>query len=348
MPHELVRPGRSAPAHARTDERRTRRPLVKRALTIVFFSVVAWVLIDRARTLDWPAVFRAIHAYPMRTLALAAGLAAASHAVYCGYDLIGRHYTGHRLPARQVAAVGFVSYAFNLNLGSLVGAFAMRYRLYARLGLSVDTTSRILALSMLTNWLGYFCVAGVVCLWAPLRLPPGWRIGEAALPVIGVVALAAVSAYVLACFRAKRRDWSVRGHHVTLPNGRVALVQLAIASLNWSLIGSVVFVLLQGRVDYASALSALLIAAVAGLLTHIPAGLGVLEAVYLALLSQRIGANDVLAAVLTYRAIYYLAPLALAAVLYVVLEARAAQQRTALTDGPTAGEGPADGRHWHT
>ncbi|HEY9065250.1 MAG TPA: UPF0104 family protein, partial [Burkholderiaceae bacterium] len=102
---------------------------MKRALTIVFFSVVAWVLIDRARTLDWPAVFRAIHAYPMRTLALAAGLAAASHVVYCGYDLIGRHYTGHRLPARQVAAVGFVSYAFNLNLGSLVGAFAMRYRL---------------------------------------------------------------------------------------------------------------------------------------------------------------------------------------------------------------------------
>jgi hypothetical protein len=31
--------------------------------------------------------------------------------------------------------VTFISYAFNLNLGSLVGGVAFRYRLYSRLGL---------------------------------------------------------------------------------------------------------------------------------------------------------------------------------------------------------------------
>jgi len=81
-------------------------------------------------------------------------------------------------------------------------------------------------------------------------------------------------------------------------------------------------VLLQARIDYASVLSVLLIGAVAGVIAHIPAGLGVLEAVFVALLSHRLPQSDVLGAVLAYRAVYYLAPLALATLLYVATEAR--------------------------
>jgi uncharacterized membrane protein YbhN (UPF0104 family) len=79
-------------------------------------------------------------------------------------------------------------------------------------------------------------------------------------------------------------------------------------------------VLLQGRIEYATVLSVLLIAAVAGVITHVPAGLGVLEAVFVALLSQRIAPDTLLAALLAYRAIYYLAPLAAAAALFLVLD----------------------------
>jgi uncharacterized membrane protein YbhN (UPF0104 family) len=69
-------------------------------------------------------------------------------------------------------------------------------------------------------------------------------------------------------------------------------------------------------------LATLLVAAIAGVLTHVPAGLGVLEAVFVALLSTRMPATELLAALLAYRGIYYLAPLAIAAVVYLVLEAR--------------------------
>jgi uncharacterized membrane protein YbhN (UPF0104 family) len=74
------------------------------------------------------------------------------------------------------------------------------------------------------------------------------------------------------------------------------------------------------------------VAAVAGLLTHIPAGLGVLEAVVLTLLSDVVTTPVLLAALLAYRAIYYLVPFALAATLYLVLEVRrprATQARSA-------------------
>jgi uncharacterized membrane protein YbhN (UPF0104 family) len=71
-------------------------------------------------------------------------------------------------------------------------------------------------------------------------------------------------------------------------------------------------VLLNHRIDYPGTLAVLLVAAVAGVIAHVPAGLGVLEGVFLALLSHRVPQGELLAALLAYRALYYLAPLALA------------------------------------
>lgn len=62
--------------------------------------------------------------------------------------------------------------------------------------------------------------------------------------------------------------------------------------------------------------------------THVPAGLGVLEAVFVALLAHRVPQGELLAALLAYRAIY-LAPLAIAAALFFVVDAEAAPRRCA-------------------
>ena len=71
----------------------------------------------------------------------------------------------------------------------------------------------------------------------------------------------------------------------------------------------------------------LLLAAVAGVITHIPAGLGVLEAVFVALLSHLMPQAEILAALVAYRVVYYLVPLGVAAAAYLVMEAKARQLR---------------------
>jgi uncharacterized membrane protein YbhN (UPF0104 family) len=109
---------------------------------------------------------------------------------------------------------------------------------------------------------------------------------------------------------------------VHLPEGRLAALQLGLSCLNWLLIAGVIHVLLQGRIEFATVLGVLLLAAVAGAIAHVPAGLGVLEAVFVALLASRRGQEDLLAALLAYRAIYYLAPLAIAIALFPVLDAQ--------------------------
>jgi uncharacterized membrane protein YbhN (UPF0104 family) len=302
-------------------------PVAKRALAIVFFVAVLGLVANHARHIDWDSVWAALRAYPVGTLVLAAGFAAASHALYCGYDLIGRHETGHRLPSTEVVRIAFTCYAFNLNLGSLVGGVALRYRLYARLGLHAEMITKILALSVLANWLGYCLVAGCVFLFAGLSMPPEWELGSAGLRWLGAALLLAAAAYVGLCSLSTRREWNVRGHALRLPSGPIASLQLVLSATNWMVIGGVVWVLLQHRIEYASVLGVLLIAAVAGVIAHVPAGLGVLEAVFIALLLHRVPQSELLAALLAYRAIYYLTPLALALALFIALETGAKRSR---------------------
>jgi glycosyltransferase 2 family protein len=295
-------------------------PMAKRVITIGFVLIVLGLVVEQAREVEWSKVLVSIRAYPLRVLLVAGALAALSHAVYSTYDLIGRRQTGHSLGTARVVGVTFVSYAFNLNLGSIVGAFGMRYRLYSRMGLATDVITQVLGLSLLTNWLGYMLLGGGVFLFRPLALPPGWKIGPEGLQVLGAAMLLCVAGYLLACWRSTRRAWTIRGTTVTLPSIRVALLQLGLSMLNWALMAGVVYVLLQRHVDYASVLAVLLMAAVAGVATHVPAGLGVLEAVFVALLANRMPQGDLIAGLLCYRAIYYLAPLCLAAAVFFAID----------------------------
>lgn len=297
-------------------------PAVRRTASALFFAGVLWLIVRHARTVQWTEVGASIADYPLATLAGAALLAITSHALYATFDLLSRRYAGHALPTRRVLATTFISYAFNLNFGALVGGLAFRVRLYTRQGLDAGTISRVYGFSMLTNWLGYVVLAGVVSLLQPIPVPQEWSIGVDAMRLAGAALLAAALGYLALCAFSPRRTLTLRGHDVHLPSGRMALLQLVLSTANWALIGATVYLLLQPHVAYPAALAALLAAAVAGVLTHVPAGLGVLEAVFITLLSPPVAQSPLLAALLVYRAVYYLVPLAIAALLYLGFELR--------------------------
>lgn len=298
-------------------------PWIKRVVGVVFLAVVALLLVRYARTVDWGEVKQSVLELPRPVLVKALLFAVASHFVYSLLDLVGRHYTGHHLSSAKVMQISFISYAFNLNLGSLVGGIGFRYRLYGKLGVRYGDITRVVTLSMITNWLGYILLAGLVFTIAPLPLPPHWGVDPEELRLVGVGLLAATVAYLGLCAFSPRRSWTVRGHDIDLPSLRMAFAQLAISCSHWMTMAAVPWMLLQGQVDYPTALAVLLLAAIAGVMLHIPAGLGVTEAVFIALLSHRIPEHQILGALLAYRALFYLVPLLAGALLYLKVEMRA-------------------------
>lgn len=295
----------------------------KRLLTLIFFSMVSVMLFLLVKNLDWQDVKQALQSFSVGTLLLCVLITTLSYILFSSYDLLGRLYTGHRLPSKQILPVAFVCYAFNLNISSWVGSIALRYRLYSRLGLDLPTITRVLSFSLVTNWVGYMLIGGIVFSLRLLELPKNWEIGTTGLQLIGIVLLGVSITYLLACRFAKQRSWTFREHELTLPSLPLALLQTAMATLNWSLSSLVVFLLLPDNITYSMVIGVMLISSIAGVITHIPAGLGVLEAVFIALLQHEASKGSILAALIGYRAIYLLLPLMVACAIYLVLEKRA-------------------------
>jgi uncharacterized membrane protein YbhN (UPF0104 family) len=320
--------GSSHPSSTGKPARRWWKPL-RRVLLVAFLLAVVALLVVQGRAVDWSEVGGAILRMHRGDLITAALLTLCSFIVYSCYDLLGRAYTQNGLSRRQVMTVAFISYAFNLNMGSLIGGVGFRYRLYSRLGLGNGAITRVLALSLLTNWVGYFCLAGIVFSARLLDVPDNWKVSTDQLQWAGFVFLAVVAAYLYKCAFTQQREFDVRGHEVILPPIGMAFVQLALAMTNWLLMAGIVYVLLGHRVPFVTVFCVLMISSVAGIITHVPAGLGVLETVFVTLLGGQLAKGEVLAALLAYRGTYYLAPLAVAAMLYVVTEARLRRKRPA-------------------
>jgi uncharacterized membrane protein YbhN (UPF0104 family) len=294
---------------------------------MLFAVVVAVMLVRYARGIDWAAVGVALAGYDAATLLLVSALAVSSYFTYASYDLAARRYTGHALSTLRVLGIGMTTYAFALSLGAVVGGAGFRFRMYARSGLRAGTISRIVAFSIATNWLGYAALAGVLFASGALVPPPQWGLGMGMLRAFGIAMLAIAAGYLAACAAWHGRSFHLRSHHFRLPSLPLATLQVLVAALDWSLMATILYLLLGAAFDWPLVLGTLLLASVATALVHIPAGIGVMEAVFIAVLAGGMPDPRILAALLAWRAVYYLAPLLLATTFYLVFEARAGSQR---------------------
>ncbi len=320
--------------------------VTKKVLTGLFFIGVIVLLVIYARKVDWDDVAQAIEHYQRNAILMVVGLVVFSYLLYGIYDLIGRAYCGHKLAKKQVLLVSFICYAFTLTLSAWVGGIGMRYRLYSRLGLSNSAITRIFSLSLATNWLGYILLAGIVCAFGVLKLPAKWDIGDVAIRLIGIGLLLFIAAYLWLCAFSKRRRWTIKGQKLVLPSLRMAGAQLVASCANWLAMAAIIYILLNDKVDFPLVLGVLLVSSIAGVIVHIPAGIGVLEAVFVAMLSsEHLSHGTIIAALLAYRAIYFIAPLLLAIVLYLWLESRAKvlREKNQRREAAHAAQAPANG-----
>lgn len=302
--------------------------MAKRVLTVLFFIAVIVLLVIYAQKVDWQDVWKVIRGYDRLALFSAIALVIVSYLIYGCYDLLGRAYCGHKLAKRQVMLVSFICYAFNLTLSTWVGGIGMRYRLYSRLGLPGGTITRIFSLSITTNWLGYILLGGFIFTFGVVELPDHWYIDEGTLRILGIALLLIIVVYLWFCTFAKHRHITIKGQKLVLPSWKFALAQMAISGTNWMVMGAIIWLLLGQNINYFFVLGVLLVSSIAGVIVHIPAGIGVLEAVFMALLAgENTSQGTIIAALLAYRVLYYFIPLLLALMCYLLLESRAKKLR---------------------
>jgi len=292
---------------------------------LAFLVLMTVLIVGKAREMDWPEVLEALRSFDVFSIAAAFALGIPAYLACASFDLVGRFATGHKLTVPRTMLISYTGYFFSLNLGALVGGLAFRFRLYMPYKLPGMTVSQIIGLSVITNWSGYVLIAGLVLVFEPPRLPPGWGVSDTLLRASGVVLLLLAASYIALCAIKGGGEVRRKGSKLQLPTTGVAAIQIALSIISWGSIGAVITWLLGGELSWFTIMPVLMISAIAGIWSHIPSGLGVTEFVFVSLLGHQLADSRLLAAIIVFRLTYYLIPFALAVIGYVWLEATAAR-----------------------
>ncbi|CAN5869100.1 bifunctional lysylphosphatidylglycerol flippase/synthetase MprF [soil metagenome] len=263
----------------------------------------------------------ALHDIPSGRIALALALTAGSYFCLTCYDLLALRAIGRPLPWRTAALASFTSYAISNNLGlSLLTGGSARYRVYAAAGLELPDVARVTLLASATFWGGVLAVAaaGLSLDGAPIDLGV-----LTIVPVAGHVAAAILLACIALPFVLRMSGREQIGHGrftLPIPAARIMAAQIGVATLDLTFAAAALYVLMPAAA--APSPDLFLIAYAVGLLavlvTHVPGGIGVFEAVMLAIVpGDRPG---LFAALLLYRIVYYVLPLVGAAGLLGAIE----------------------------
>jgi len=283
-------------------------------LALVALVIVAHLL----RQFTWAEISRSLARLGLRQLAGAALCTAASYATLTGFDWLGVAYAGGQVPYRRVALASFLS----LSIGHTVGlaplsSGAIRYRFYSEAGLDARQIGLIVALSAVTVALGEATLAGLALVSQPGLTAKLLRVEPATAIAIGAACLALPVAYWLLA-ALLRRELRIRSWRFRLPRPGIAALQIVLGFVNYLFVSGALYFVLSAvaTLDFQTVAAAYVLANLAALVTHVPGGLGVLEAVIVTLLPH----VPLLGPLIAFRITYYLVPLAVGCLLLAGIE----------------------------
>jgi uncharacterized membrane protein YbhN (UPF0104 family) len=290
-------------------------------LAFTFCSWRVWTFVREYRLseiIDWLA------AVPPQRIVYSVLFASASYLTLTGYDYIAILYSGHRLPYRKVALASFVSVGLGYPLGPApLGTGVLRYFYYSRLGLGLEAFTKLALLIMATAMLGKFSFAGLVLLFDP-STTAGWSgLDETVIKILAAAALLGVVGYVLISALSSL-EVRIGSWRFFFPSVRLALAQVALGTINYFCIAACLHQMMSASapISYLTVATSYVFANFAVLLTHVPGGWGVMEFVILSIVPRL----DAVGALIAFRTIYYLIPLALARISHTNLAHRAPNQ----------------------
>lgn len=314
-------------------------------LVLAVFAVAAWLLTSEFQKhgLTFEKVMNSLLQIPAWNIVIALGVTFVNYAVIlvC-YDYLAFRYAKVPISLARVAFAALTSYAFSYNFGATLAGMPLRYRLYSSWGLPLTKIVQLLVILALTFWFGVFFISGLLFLFAPLHIPHSqlevikttlmaeWHINENVVKwftylfadsrPFGVLLLAMAGLYVGASL-LHRGSLKIFRWTLPVPPFRLTIYQIAIASADMLVAASVLYILFPPvRGGYLTVLEVYLVAFSLIVLSHVPGGWGVLEAVMISLLGTlklvrepEVNMPKVLAAIIAFRVIYYLLPLLFAA-----------------------------------
>jgi uncharacterized membrane protein YbhN (UPF0104 family) len=288
-------------------------------LTIV--ALAAWVLAQRLRTIDFADVLSDLRAQPRSAILLSLAFSAIAYTLVGIYEgLAVRITTGRRMvlhPLRTAMIANPIGRAIGF---AVVSAGALRYRMYSAVGLSTKQIAATIIVVAMPFVLGLGWLIDVSLLLEAEQASKTLGVSARMLMILGAIGLVKDFGWLIFVWR-RRRPVHIRGLALRLPTLPQTLVQVAFGVAQLALLSAILYQFMPPELglSWPAFVPIYGIAFIAGALSNVPAGIGVLEAALLLMLPH-VPPAKLLGAVLAYRAIFELLPLVVALLWLLIYE----------------------------
>jgi phosphatidylglycerol lysyltransferase len=226
-------------------------------------------------------------------------------------------------PVTSTLLASFCGYALGnfIGFGALSGG-AVRYRIYSAVGVSPSKIARITIYIATGFGIGAAETIGLGLALRAHEIARFYGIPYESLRLIAVLILVATAAVLIACAFG-RQSFRLGRVTIELPSSGLVLVQITVTMVDIVVASGTLWLLLPATgVDFVAFVVIFTAALSLGVLSHTPGGIDVFDAAVLYAVGTRGSSSAVAAALVTYRAIYFLLPFAIAAVLLAASELR--------------------------
>jgi uncharacterized membrane protein YbhN (UPF0104 family) len=295
--------------------------LLRYAFKLLFVAAIlgaGYLLYRTWSQYSFDDVMRALKSIPKTNLVLGLLFAACSYFCLTWNDWLGVRYAGKPLPFRQTALASFTGLSIGHNVGlAALSSGAVRYRFYSRWGLSAEEIAKIIVFCGATVALGLSTLGAISLYLRPDDAAKMTGLSPSAVSGVAIACLAFPIIY-LVLSATLRKPLRIRRWHFDMPIFRLAVGQVIVGTVNFAFVAACLHQMLSalGDAPYLKVATASITANIAAIISHIPGGLGVLEATVVHVMP---GAESI-AAVVAYRVIYYFIPLAIGIPLFIASE----------------------------
>ena len=298
--------------------------VLKRFAPLVWLSIAglaAWVLVERIEQIDLDQVLLDLRAVPVPIMLVALLCSAGVYTTVGLYEGIAVRIASGRNLRRQAFRTAVVANPLGRAIGvAMASGGALRYRMYAPEGLSIREVGAVILLVAMPYVFGVGWLIDLSLLLHLQDAARAFKLPVAIVAVFGVFGLAKDVGW-LAFVASRKEPITIRGQSIRLPSLRDALVQIAFGLVQISLMTTILYLFMPPELNmtWPAFVAIYCISFVAGQVSNVPAGLGVLEAA-LFLLLPHVPPGKLVSAVLAYRAVYELIPLGVALSLLLIYE----------------------------
>ncbi|PXX67820.1 phosphatidylglycerol lysyltransferase [Pseudomonas sp. LAMO17WK12:I10] len=300
-------------------------------VTLLLFGIALIACRHLLSELDLYALHDSILDVPKPALLGALAATVVGFVILLGYEWSASRYAGVNLPPRTLALGGFTAFAIGNAIGlSLLSGGSVRYRLYARHGVGAGDVAHMTLFASLSLGCALPPLAALATLSNLPAASAALRLSEGLLASIAGAVLLLCAILAIGIYRRRLPEQPLPDNLLVkagrrtlrLPGRRLTLLQLLITALDVAAAATVLYLLLPEAPPFGAFLLVYLLALAAGVLSHVPGGVGVFEAILLAAFADKLGAAPLAAALLLYRLIYVILPMLVACVLLLINEAQ--------------------------